>query len=165
MRRSVIFLGVTRGTIEHKLPFLAKQYRTLSERVLKKFRGRVFNMQIDDLITKENAKLKPLSISIVVDEDRHLILGAEVSEIPAFGHLAKQSVKKYGKRKDEHQSYPRFISGYFPKAKHMKFPSERSCVVGQSELKKTLIHFYGRSYFRQDESEYQSLLKKALTPL
>jgi hypothetical protein len=119
-------------------------------------------MQMDDLITKENSKLKPLSVSIAVDEDRRLILAAEVSEIPAFGHLAKQAVKKYGKRKDEHhagltrlfqkvapivssevliksdehQSYPKFISGYLPKAKHMTFPSERGCVVGQGELKK-----------------------------
>jgi hypothetical protein len=50
-------------------------------------------MQMDDLITKENSKLKPLSASIAVDEDRRLILGAEVSEIPAFGHLAKHAVK------------------------------------------------------------------------
>jgi len=162
MRRSALLLGVTRGTIERKLPFLAQRCRTLNERHLKALKGRVFNMQMDDLITKENSKLKPLSVSIAVDEDRRLILGAEVSEIPAFGHLAKQAVKKYGKRKDEHhegltrlfqkiapivssevliksdehQSYPRFISGYLPQAKHMTFPSERGCVVGQGELKK-----------------------------
>jgi transposase-like protein len=162
MRRSALLLGVTRGTIERKLPFLAQRCRTLNERHLKALKGRVFNMQMDDLITKENSKLKPLSVSIAVDEDRRLILGAEVSEIPAFGHLAKQAVKKYGKRKDEHhegltrlfqkiapivssevliksdehQSYPRFISGYLPKAKHITFPSERGCVVGQGELKK-----------------------------
>ncbi len=162
MRRSALLLGVTRGTIERKLPFLAKRCRTLNERHLSALKGRIFNMQIDDLITKENSKLKPLSVSIAVDEDRRLILGAEVSEIPAFGHLAKHAVKKYGKRKDEHhdgltrlfqkiapivssevliksdehQSYPRFISGYLPKAKHITFPSERGCVVGQGELKK-----------------------------
>ena len=162
MRRSALLLGVTRGTIERKLPFLAKRCRSLNERKLQELKGRVFNLQIDDLITKENSKLKPLSVSIAVDEDRRLILGAEVSEIPAFGHLAKQAVKKYGKRKDEHhdgltrlfqkvapivscevliksdehQSYPRFISGYLPQAKHMTFPSERGCVVGQGELKK-----------------------------
>jgi len=136
VRRSALLLGVTRGTIERKLPFLAKRCRTLNERKLQKLKGRVFNMQMDDLITKENSKLKPLSVSIAVDEDRRLILGAEVSEIPAFGHLAKQAVKKYGKSKDEHQSYPRFISAHLPKAKHMTFPSERGCVVGQGELKK-----------------------------
>ncbi len=162
MRRSALLLGVTRRTVERKLPFLAGRCRRQNDRELQRLKGRIFNMQIDDLITKENSKLKPLSVSIAVDEDRRLILGAEVSEIPAFGHLAKQSVKKYGKRKDEHfdgltrlfqriapvvsnevlvksdehQTYPRFISGYLPKAKHMTFPSERGCVVGQGELKK-----------------------------
>jgi transposase-like protein len=162
MRRSALLLGITRRTVERKLPFLASRCRRQNIRELQKLKGRIFNMQIDDLITKENSKLKPLSVSIAVDEDRRLILGAEVSEIPTFGHLAKQSVKKYGKRKDEHfegltrlfqrlapvvssevlvksdehKTYPRFISGYFPKAKHMTFPSERGCVVGQGELKK-----------------------------
>jgi len=162
MRRSALLLGISRRTVERKLPFLASRCRRQNIRELQKLKGRIFNMQIDDLITKENSKLKPLSVSIAVDEDRRLILGAEVSEIPAFGHLAKQSVKKYGKRKDEHfegltrlfqrlapvvssevlvksdehKTYPRFISGYFPKAKHMTFPSERGCVVGQGELKK-----------------------------
>jgi len=162
MRRSALFLGITRGTVERKLPFLAKRCRKLNDREFNKLKGRIFNLQIDDLITKENSKLKPLSVSIAVDEDRRLILGAEVSEIPAFGHLAKLAVKKYGKRKDEHfegltrlfqrmspvvssevlvksdehQAYPGFISGYLPKAKHITFPSERGCVVGQGELKK-----------------------------
>ena len=97
-----------------------------------------------------------------MDEDRRFILGAEVSQIPAFGHLADLSVKKYGKRKDlhfegltrlfkslapvlssevrvksdEHKSYPGFVSAYFPRAKHITFKSERACIAGQGELKK-----------------------------
>lgn len=118
-------------------------------------------MQIDDLITKENSKLKPLSVSIAVDEDRRLILGLEVSKIPSFGTLAKISVKKYGYRKDEHpdgltrlfdsiskivspevliksdqhQRYPAFVMAYLPKAKHLTFKSQRASVAGQGELK------------------------------
>jgi transposase-like protein len=162
MRRAAELLKIHKNTVELKLPFLAARCRRLNDQSLKKFSGRIFNMQIDDLITKENSKLKPLSVSIAVDSDRRLILGAEVSQIPAFGHLARFARKKYGERKDEHsegltrlfkritplvnsevliksdehQRYPSFISGFIPKAKHMTFKSERGCVVGQGELKK-----------------------------
>jgi transposase-like protein len=162
LRRSAFLLGVNRRTVERKLPFLANRCRRLNDHQLKRLKGRVHNIQIDDLITKENSKLKPLSVSLAVDEDRRLILGAEVSQIPAFGHLSKLAVKKYGPRKDEHfegltrlfqkispivscevqvksdehQRYPGFISAYLPKARHMTFPSERGCIVGQGELKK-----------------------------
>jgi transposase-like protein len=165
IRRTAILLSINRKTVEKKLPFLANRCRRLHNRELQKLKGRVFNIQLDDLITKENSKLKPLSVSIAVDDDRRLILGAEVSPIPAFGHLAKLAVKKYGPRKDEHfngltrlfqkispivsqevqiksdehQRYPGFISAYLPKAKHLTFPSERGCVAGQGELKK--VHF------------------------
>ena len=46
--------------------------------------------------------MKPLSVSLAVDGKRRLILGAEVSRIPAFGPLAEKSRKKYGKRPHEH---------------------------------------------------------------
>lgn len=165
MRRAAIFLNINRKTVERKLPFLAKRCRKLNHRSLQKLTGRIHNIQLDDLITKENSKLKPLSVSIVVDEDRRLILAMEVSQIPAFGHLSRHSLKKYGHRKDEHfegltrlfqritpmvsaevlvksdehQRYPGFISAYLPKAKHVTFKSHKGCVVGQGELKK--VHF------------------------
>jgi hypothetical protein len=162
MRRSAILLGLNKRTVERKLPFLARRCRKLNDRELQKYKGRVFNIQIDDLITKENSKLKPLSVSIAVDEDRRMILAVEVSQIPAFGHLSKFALKKYGFRKDEHfegltrlfqritpivssevniksdehQRYPGFISTYLPHAHHQVFKSERGCIVGQGELKK-----------------------------
>lgn len=162
MRRSAILLGVNRRTVERRLPFLAKQCRRLNQLELQKLKGRIHNIQIDDLITKENSKLKPLSVSIAVDENRRRVLAVEVSSIPAFGHLAKLAVKKYGKRKsehfegltrlfqtiapivarevlvksDDHQLYPGFITAYLPGAKHLTFTSERACIAGQGELKK-----------------------------
>ena len=162
LRRSAIILGVHRTTIERKLPFLAKKCRRWNQNSLLKLKGRIHNIQIDDLITKENSKLKPLSVSICVDENRRRILAVEVSQIPSFGHLSKLAIKKYGERKDkhfegltrlfqtitpivseevlvksdEHQRYPGFISAYLPKAKHLTFKSERGCVAGQGELKK-----------------------------
>lgn len=162
LRRSAHLLGVTRRTVERKLPLLAHQCRNLNELHLKRLKGRVYNIQIDDLITKENSKLKPLSVSVAVDEDRRYIIALEVSQIPAFGLLSKYALKKYGKRNDEHfdgltrmfrritpilspevriksdehQRYPYFISSYLPKAKHETFKSERAHVAGQGELKK-----------------------------
>lgn len=162
LRRSALLLGVQRTTVERKLPFLARRCRRLNSRALFKLSGRIHNIQLDDLITKENSKLKPLSVTVCVDENRRRILALEVSQIPAFGHLAKLAVNKYGKRKDEHfdgltrlfqaitpfvssevviksdehQKYPGFVSAYLPKAKHLRFKSERGCVAGQGELKK-----------------------------
>ena len=66
-----------------KLPLLALRCRKLNDQNLKIMKGKVFNIQIDDLITKENSKLKPLSVSIAVDEDNRKILALEVSQIPA----------------------------------------------------------------------------------
>lgn len=162
LRRSALLLGVHRKTTERKMKFLATRCRRMNSNSLQKLKGRIHNIQIDDLITKENSKLKPLSVTICVDEDRRRILAVEVSQIPAFGHLSNLAVKKYGKRKDlhfdgltrvfktitpivssevqvksdEHQKYPGFVSAYLPKSKHLTFKSERACIAGQGELKK-----------------------------
>lgn len=162
LRRSAKLLSIHKKTAERKLPLLARRCRKLNQRYLEKFKGRVHNIQLDDLITKENSKLKPLSVTVAVDEDRRMILALEVSQIPAFGHLSKLALKKYGHRKDEHfegltrvfqkitpivssevlvksdehQRYPGFISAYLPRAKHQTFKSERGCIAGQGELKK-----------------------------
>jgi transposase-like protein len=163
LRRSALLLGINRKTVERRLPFLARRCRRKNDLSLASMKGRIHNIQLDDLITKENSKLKPLSVSIAVDEDTRKILAVEVSRIPAFGHLSKIALKKYGPRKDElfegltrlfqkitpilavevvvksdeHSRYPGFISAYLPRAKHLQFKSERSCIAGQGELKKT----------------------------
>ena len=162
LRRSSLLLNVHRVTVERKFSYLAKRCRKVNDRKLQKFQNRIHQIQIDDLITKENSKLKPLSVSICVDEDRRRILALEVSQIPSFGHLAKFARRKYGERRDEHfegltrmfqriskvvssevqnksdehQRYPGFISAYLPRAKHLTFKSERGCIAGQGELKK-----------------------------
>ncbi len=162
LRRSAILLGVHRKTVERKLPFLARRSSRLNQKYLQRMKGRIHNIQIDDLITKENSKLKPLSVSIAVDEDRRMILALEVSQIPAFGTLATIARKKYGHREDEHlhgltrlfqkvtpilspevvvksdehQRYPWYVTAYLPRAKHLTFKSERGSIAGQGELKK-----------------------------
>lgn len=165
MRRAAILLNINRSTVAKKLPSLAESCRRISQRQRTKRKGTIHNIQIDELITKENSKLKPLAVSIAVDENNRRLLAVEVSQIPAFGHLAKLAVRKYGYRKDElnkglerlfetisevvspevvfksdeHQRYPAFISAYFPRGKHFTFKGERSCVAGQGELKKVVF--------------------------
>lgn len=161
IRRCALLLNVNPKTVDRRVAFLGKKCARLNEKFRQKKRN-VHNMVMDDLITKENSKLKPLSISIAVDEDTRHILGVEVSRIPAFGHLAKIALKKYGHRPnehpealerlfksitpslssevliktDEHQSYPYVIKKYLPRSKHETYKSERAHVAGQGELKK-----------------------------
>jgi transposase-like protein len=159
-RRMAKILGVSRSTVERKITVLAVRSRRNQARFLK---GKtVHHLQIDDLITKENSKLKPLTVSIGVDAESYQILGAKVAQIPAFGHLAKIAQKKYGHRKchhrevlkalfsvlkdvvdpyahirsDKHEKYPDFVNANFPEADYVTYKSERSCVAGQGELKK-----------------------------
>jgi hypothetical protein len=164
MRRSAKFLGIHRETVRKKSRYLGKKCRLQQQRLLQQLKtNKVQRLELDDLITKENSKLKPAAVSVAVDGKRRLILAVEVSQIPAFGHLAKRAREKYGHRKchhriglhnlfeqikdvvevdaeirsDEHRSYPEFVEKYFPNSKHLRFKSERSCIAGQGELKKT----------------------------
>ncbi len=133
-----------------------------AELLLKIGTQKITRLQFDDLITTEHTKLKPLSISVVVDPKTRTILGTTVSRIPAFGHLAALSRIKYGKRKsthkemlqellrkispcialdveiktDEHKLYPEVIKSLFPHSKHLLYKGEQAMVAGLGELKK-----------------------------
>jgi hypothetical protein len=141
----------------------AKKARLEHKEFLKKLQTNpVSHLQFDDVITTEHTKLKPLSISVAVDAKRRFILGVEVSSIGAFGHLAKLSRAKYGKRlnnhpdklrelfaaifktidpqakidSDEHYRYSDIVKEFFPTANYQQFKGSKACVVGQGELKK-----------------------------
>ena len=165
MRRIAILLNINRKTVKRKLIYLAKKAELVQEEYLESLESSpVFGVQIDDLITIEHSKLKPLTVSIAVNSNNRKILGAEVRQIAAFGLLAEKSVRKYGKRKsehfdgletlfskihkaidkdaiiesDDHKMYPYFIKKYCPTVIHHRLKSEKSSVVaGQGELKKT----------------------------
>lgn len=154
--------GVNKVTVARKMEYWSKKSKIKNEKFLVMLKKkRVQNMQFDDLITKEKTKLKPLSITVAVDVDRRFILAANVSQIPAFGHLAKYARKKYGTRKslhkqalnmtfqslrnvvsataliesDEHQNYSSVVRKYFPLAGYNQFKSQQASVAGQGELK------------------------------
>lgn len=162
MRRCAYKIGIHRTTVARKLIYLAKKARQNHSQFLSNLqKNAITNLQFDDLITSVHTKLKPLSISVVIDPTSRLILGSVVSEIPAFGLIAKLSRKKYGKRQnhhpmnldillkkitpiihpnviiktDEHKRYPELISKHFPHSIHTSYKGERASVAGLGELK------------------------------
>lgn len=161
MNRMAWLLNVHPITIKRKVIYLARKCRLEHQKLMQEL-DLIEHIQIDDLITIEHTKLKPLSVSTAIDGETRLILGCQVSQIPAFGHLARISRKKYGYREsthqigleklfesikslvhpnalirtDEHKMYPSFIYQYFPNCELQRFKSDRGSVTGQGELKK-----------------------------
>jgi len=157
-----MILGIHRITVERKLVYLAKKAQLSQTKFLEGLKDSVSHAQIDDLITIEHTKLKPLTVSLAVDARRRYILGAQVAPIGAFGHLAELSRRRYGRREnlhknglkrlfetfaplltenaqiesDEHLHYPDFVKKYAPTAIHQRFKSVRGSIVGQGELKR-----------------------------
>lgn len=163
MRRCARLLRVHRTTVKRKLIYLAQRARSDQQALINQLSiDKVQEVQFDDLITSHHTKLKPLSVSAAVDAQRRFILGVEVSQIPAFGHLATPSKNKYGHRQsyhreglmrlfekmkfaidesahfksDEHPLYPIIVQNYFPNSTHERFKGGRGCIAGQGELKK-----------------------------
>lgn len=162
LRRCARNLSLHKTTIARKLDYLAKKARLSHTEFLSSIQSEsITHVQFDDLITSIHTKLKPLAISVVIDAKNRYILGAKVSEIPAFGHLAKISRRKYGQRKnehpknlenllahikplispnatfktDEHKRYPEIVARHFKNAIHEKHRSMRASVAGLGELK------------------------------
>ncbi len=162
MRSCAYNLNLARKTIERKFVYLAKKARVNQKELLKKWsENPLQEVQFDDLISSVHTKLKPISISVVVDPMSFKVLGARAAEIPAFGKIAEISRRKYGKRKnrhpkilsellfdlkaniasevkfktDEHKRYSEIIASHFPRAKHKTYKGARASVVGMGELK------------------------------
>lgn len=121
-------------------------------------------VEFDDLETFEHTKCKPLSVTLMVEFKTRRILGFEISQMPAKGHLAAIARKKYGVRIDHRQqgrarllsqmqelvkseavirsdSNPHYIADvkrFFPSAKHECVLGGRGAITGQGELKKQL---------------------------
>lgn len=145
--RKFIFLGKTSlADIQHK--------KHLPDRKINAF-------TFDDIESFEHTKLKPLSISMAVEEKTRLILDFRVSRMKAKGHLSQKAKLKYGFRKDERKKnlnkllqsikpmtaegchiksdmnphYTLPVKRIFPKSFHEVFKAKKGCVVGQGELK------------------------------
>lgn len=159
-------VGVNIKTVASRLIWLAERSREKNQRKLQQYierYGPIQNVQFDDLLTFEHTNCKPLTVPVAVIDEVRIPLGFQVAQIPAFGRLAAISRERYGKRADEsykarhalfkelqqvlpedvhfkidgHKQYPALIKRYFPKGSHTVHISDRGCVVGQGELKKT----------------------------
>ena len=162
-KRAALIAGVNKTTVARKFDYWSKKAALKNKEFRQKMiQNQATHIQFDDLISKEKTKLKPLSVSVACDKNRRFILGAEVSQIAAFGHLSKISKNKYGPRKslhkkglnelfkklkpvvessaliesDEHKNYEQFVRSYFPRARYDQYKAEKSCVAGQGELKR-----------------------------
>ena len=162
MNRMVMHLKLHPKTIERKIQYLAEKARRSQKNLLQKMKeNQISEIQFDDLIASIHTKLKPVSISVVIDPNQRLILGARVAEIPAFGKIAEISKRKYGRRQnlhpktldrllfelrvniasnclfktDEHKKYPGIILKNYPQASHLAHKGERATVAGFGEMK------------------------------
>ena len=157
-------LKVNPKTVAKKLSFLGEVCRKRLEKDRAQY-SEIEHVQFDELQTIEHTKCKPLSVAVAVAKKERKILGFQVSKMPATGHLANISRKKYGKRPDErakgmHQLFDElsrllrptttfssdeclFYNGvlrrYFPKANYTQHKGKKSCVAGQGELKKAVF--------------------------
>lgn len=95
-------LHINRKTVAQKLVFLGRKCQVLNEYVSEKLLP-VQKLLFDELETFQHTKCKPYSVAVAVDEKR-LVRGFKVSEMPARGKLAKVSQIKYGKRKDDRKA-------------------------------------------------------------
>lgn len=159
-------VGVNVKTIASRLVWQAALSREKNKRYLAAFidqHGPIKCVQFDDLVTIEHTKCKPLTVPVAIVDGKRVPLGFAVAAIPANGHLAAISRQRYGYRKDHsrtardgvikqlktvlpedihfktdgHDHYKTLIKKHFPMATHSVFKSEKGCVVGQGELKKT----------------------------
>ena len=157
-------LKVNPKTVAKKLTFLGGICRKRLDRERMQYSG-IEHIQFDELQTIEHTKCKPLSVAVAVAKKERKILGFRVSKMPATGHLASISRKKYGKRPDERMQgmgqlfdelsrllsptasfssdecsfYKGVLRRYFPQANYAQHKGQKGCVAGQGELKKTVF--------------------------
>ena len=161
MRQIARKLKIHRTTVARKRRFLSEQGLLANLKLLKKINfDQVRLVQFDDLETFEHSKGKPLSVTLVVTNQR-LIIGYKVSRMPCKGRLAAKSRKKYGYRIDERPKnlralfedlsnelrpdvtllsdqnplYSAPLKEYFPKCTHSTSKSRRAAPIGQGEIK------------------------------
>ena len=155
-------LRVNPKTVAKKLTFLGSVCRDMLAKNDRCYAS-ITDIQFDELQTIEHTKLKPLSVAVAVAKKERKILGFRVSSMPATGHLAKISRKKYGPRADRRKQgmtrlfmglqtqlnseisissdecsfYKGVVKRSFPRASYSQYLGKKGCVAGQGELKKT----------------------------
>ena len=155
-------LRVNPKTVAKKLLFLGAICQKRNQKNAMNYCS-VDHIQFDELQTIEHTKCKPLSVAMAVSKNERKILGFRVSSMPATGHLAKISRKKYGPRPDHRKAglsglfndlsgflrqnitissdecsfYNGVVRQFFPNAIVTQYTGQKGSVAGQGELKKT----------------------------
>ncbi len=161
LRRSARLLNLSRTTVARKLIYLGTNSRA-ELRKANLAMEKCSIVEFDDQETSEHTKCKPLSITLAVESKTRRILGFEVSQFQAKGHLTRIALKKYGSRRDtrpqarkrlfetlkplvsetatfksdQNPHYGADLKKAFPHATHATFKGMRGSIVGQGELKK-----------------------------
>jgi hypothetical protein len=162
-RRAARILDIHLNTVARKLRFLAELAALKQNKHLKSYeRNKINFIQFDEMETFEHTKLKPISIALAVEPKTRQMLGFKVACMPAKGHLAELSRRKYGPREDhrsqamsellknlslmahreavflsdENPKYPRWLRNVSQNWLHKTVKGRRGCIVGQGELKK-----------------------------
>jgi transposase-like protein len=160
-RRIALLLGLAQNTVASLLKIIGKIAVTKHSSFLKNL-GNIQKISFDEMETFEHTKCKPLSIVMMVSDERKYIMRSRVAIMPCAGPLASVSRKKYGFRPDhrvkalntclkslkKHVSshtkfksdkclrYPKCMKKNFPINIHDTYKGRRACIVGQGELKK-----------------------------
>lgn len=160
-REAARILNLNRKTIVRKFRYYGSKQKVALLKYNEHFPPAA-EVEFDDLETIEHTKLKPLSVTLMVEYKTRRILGFEVSQMPAKGLLATRALKKYGVRKDGRRqarrrlfesvqkhvlptavirsdSNPHYVEdvrSYFPQARHETVLGGRGAITGQGELKK-----------------------------
>jgi transposase-like protein len=158
-REIAIELRIHRDTVARLLKAISKEAKQQNDRVLAACSPKI--VVLDEMETFEHTKCKPVSIVVAVEEGSRKILALEAAQMPAKGHLAAISRRKYGYRADHRPAalrktlktlstfknlrilktdqsprYPKYIKEQLPSLSHIAFKGRRGCVVGQGELKR-----------------------------
>ena len=98
MRRSALILGVHQETVAKRMRYLAIQAKIslAKERVESRFDGKLTeHLQMDEMVTSEHTKCKPLNVALGVCGEKYKILGIKISQTPANSKLKEKSERKY----------------------------------------------------------------------
>lgn len=160
-RRVAWLLGINRKTVVRKFLLMGMLAKLSLSEFNRQF-PRCNTIEFDDLETFEHTKLKPVSVTIAVEYKTRRILGFATSCMPAKGHLARRSVRKYGPRpdkrakgrkllfeslkpllsddvvirSDQNPHYGNDVKANFPQSTHQTFPGRKSSNTGYGEIKK-----------------------------
>jgi len=87
MRRAATLLGVSKNIVSLRFAFLGLQAEAEHEQWLARC-SQTVQVQVDDLISLEHTKCKPLCVCVVINAKQRLILGAGMARIHASSPLA-----------------------------------------------------------------------------